>query len=351
MNKLHIGILAGVLTMLLSACGTKNDPGPLPQDTLPDFSQKPGVFILNEGLFQWGNGSIDFWSPATGKIYHDIFKTINQRPTGDVVQYMAILGNLAWIVVNNSGKIEVVDLSTFKSRKTLTGFTSPRHLLWVNKTKVYVSDLYQTAVHVLDYSGNLLKTIKLERTAEQLIEVGDKIWALNWSSYGGYDNTGITVINPLNDSVETYIRLGKEPNSAVKDKNGRVWVLCSGGFMHEEKPSLWKLDSSGEILQRFTFDDTGDYPTRLNINSTGDTLYYLNRDVFALPTDKPALPGLKWIAAQGRNFYGLLVGKTILVSDAQNYQSRGKVYVFSRMGVPLDTLTAGIIPGNFYWNE
>lgn len=351
MNKSPIVLLAGVFIVFLSACGTQDDPVPLPEDTIPHFAQKPGVFILNEGLFQWGNGSIDFWSPANGKIYHDIFKTINQRPTGDVVQYMAILGDLAWIVVNNSGKIEVVDLSTFRSLKTLTGFTSPRHLLWVNKMKVYVSDLYQPAVYVLDNSGKILKTIALDRTAEQLIEADGRVWALNWSSYGGYDNTGLTIINPLNDSVEGFIRLGKEPNSAVRDKNGKIWVLCSGGFMHEEKPTLWKLDNSGEILQSFTFNASGDYPTRLNINPAGDTLFYLNRDVFALPVDDPAIPGMKWIAAQGRNFYGLSVGRNILVSDALNYQSRGKVYVFSRQGVPLDTLTAGIVPGNFCRNE
>ncbi|MGC8866027.1 MAG: YncE family protein [Bacteroidales bacterium] len=351
MNKLHHFLTAGLWALLLAACGTKDDPVPLPEDTIPHFADKPGVFILNEGLFQWGNGSIDFWSPISGKIYHDIFRNINQRPTGDVVQYMAIWGKKAWIVVNNSGKIEVVDLATFQSLKTFTGFTSPRYILRLNKNKIYVSDLYQPVVYVLDTSGNPLKTITLTRTSEQLIEAGEKVWALNWSSYGGFDNTGVTIINPLNDSAEAFIRLGKEPNSAVQDKNGDIWVLCSGGFMHEEKPTLWRLSSTGEAKQTFYFEAPGDYPTRLSINPAGDSLYYLNRDVFALPIENPAIPGTKWIAAEERNFYGLSVGKNILLSDPLNYQTRGKVYVYSRNGTQLYTLSAGIVPGNFCRNE
>ncbi|MDK2910921.1 MAG: hypothetical protein PWR20_2489 [Bacteroidales bacterium] len=337
--------------LVFSSCKTKNEPVPQPQDTLPDFSQKPGIFIINEGIFQWGNGSIDFWSPKSQKLYHDIFKSVNQRATGDVVQLMTIIGNKAWIIVNNSGLIEIVDLKSFKSLHSLSNFTSPRYLLKSSNNKIYVSDLYRPVIYVLDTLGNKLKEISLQRSAEQLIEAEGKIWALNWSSYGGYDNTGITLINPLSDQAESYIRLSKEPNSAVIDKNGNIWVLCSGGFMHDEKPVLWKLQSNGDIYQKFEFSNPEDYPTHLEINPEGDTLYYLNRHIYALSIEHPDLPGQKLIEAQERNFYGFSAGSVLLISDALNYQTRGKVYVFSRKGLPIDTLIAGIIPGHFCRNE
>lgn len=344
-------IVIALFILAFSSCVTKDEPVPQPQDTLPDFSQKPGIFIINEGIFQWGNGSIDFWLPKSSKVYSNIFKTVNQRATGDVVQFMTIMGNKAWIIVNNSGLIEIVDLKSFKSLHSLSNFTSPRYLLKPSNNKIYVSDLYRPVIYVLDTQGNKLKEISLQRTAEQLIEAGDKIWALNWSSYGGFDNTGITVINPLSDQAENFIRLSKEPNSAVIDKHGHIWVLCSGGFMYEENPTLWRLGSNGEIYQKFEFSNQGDYPTHLEINPGGDTLYYLNRDIYALSIDYPSLPGHKLIDAHDRNFYGFSAGNLFLISDALNYQTSGKVYIFSRTGVPIDTLTAGIIPGHFCRNE
>ncbi len=342
----------GYVAIFIQACSIKEDPLPQPYDTLTHFSHKPGVFILNEGIFQWGNGSIDFWIPGTKTVHHDIFQAVNKRPTGDVVQNMSIRGSRAWIVVNNSGKIEIVDLRTFKSVKTLTGFTSPRYLLFLKNQKVYASDLYRPVIYVMDTLGNKLKEINLERTAEQLLEVNGIVWALNWSAFGGYDNSGISLIHSANDTYIGYIELGKEPNSAVIDRAGFIWVLCSGGYMHQQAPTLWKMDSKGNILFRMEFDRPGDYPTHLQINKAGDTLFYLNRDVYALPVINPALPGKKIIEAGGRNFYGFKVGKHFLmISDALNYQTRGKVYIFTRGGKSLDTLTAGIIPGHFCSNE
>lgn len=121
--------------------------------------------------------------------------------------------------------------------------------------------------------------------------------------------------------------------------------------MHDEKPVLWKLQSNGDIYKKFEFSNPEDYPTHLEINPEGDTLYYLNRHIYALSIEHPDLPGQKLIEAQERNFYGFSAGSVLLISDALNYQTRGKVYVFSRKGLPIDTLIAGIIPGHFCRNE
>ena len=74
------------------------------------------VIVLNEGNFGSGNASINWYNSSENKIYQHIFKSNNQgRPIGDVVQSMQIIGDKGYIVVNNSQKIEVVNLSDFKS--------------------------------------------------------------------------------------------------------------------------------------------------------------------------------------------------------------------------------------------
>jgi hypothetical protein len=99
----------------------------LPGD--PEYRYGHGVFIINEGNFGSGNGSVSFFYPDSMSVVNDIFYTANRRPLGDVPLSMNIVAGEGWIVVNNSGRVEVVDLSDFTSKATVGGLTSPRFLL------------------------------------------------------------------------------------------------------------------------------------------------------------------------------------------------------------------------------
>ena len=109
-------------------------------------SFKPGVFIINEGNIGWGNGSVSFFDFTELKVYNHLFQKANNRVLGDVPQSMFIMDNLGFIVVNNSGKIEVVNMDNFRSVNTITGLTSPRYFLPVSESNAYVSDLYSGSI-------------------------------------------------------------------------------------------------------------------------------------------------------------------------------------------------------------
>ena len=55
-----------------------------------NFTFKGGVFIVNEGNYRSGNGSLSFYSYDSSKIFNDLFYSINGRPLGDVPNSMAI---------------------------------------------------------------------------------------------------------------------------------------------------------------------------------------------------------------------------------------------------------------------
>jgi len=62
------------------------------------------------------------------------------------------------------------------------------------------------------------------------------------------------------------------------------------------------------------------------------------------------LPAL--ISQGSRNLYGLGVDPTtgnIYVSDAIDYVQKGKVYRYHPDGSLIDSFTAGVIPGGFYF--
>ncbi|MBE9492541.1 MAG: hypothetical protein IMY70_06625, partial [Bacteroidetes bacterium] len=77
----------------------------------PNYQAGKGVYIINEGNFNVGNGSITFFNKEKNKIFHNIFQSANDRPLGDIPNSMTIHGSLGFILVNNSGTIEIVRIN------------------------------------------------------------------------------------------------------------------------------------------------------------------------------------------------------------------------------------------------
>ncbi len=93
-----------------------------------DFSNQSGIFIVNEGSFMYGNASLSYHSPSDKRTYQNIFSSRNKAPLGDVAQSMKLQNGLAWMVINNSGKIYVADENTMEFRGSITGLNSPRYI-------------------------------------------------------------------------------------------------------------------------------------------------------------------------------------------------------------------------------
>ena len=102
-------VVVGV-TLSLTSC-MKWDYG----DAVEDFNATgAGLFITNEGNFQYGNATLSYYDPATKQVQNEIFFRANGMKLGDVAQSMTIYDNKGWVVVNNSHVIFAIDLNTFK---------------------------------------------------------------------------------------------------------------------------------------------------------------------------------------------------------------------------------------------
>ena len=84
-----------------------------------------GLFICNEGNFQYGNATLSYYDPATKTVQNEVFYRANGMKLGDVAQSMIIRDGVGWVVVNNSHVVFAIDINTFKEVGRITNLTSP----------------------------------------------------------------------------------------------------------------------------------------------------------------------------------------------------------------------------------
>jgi DNA-binding beta-propeller fold protein YncE len=315
-----------------------------------NFTFKGGVFIVNEGNYRSGNGSLSFYSYDSSKIFNDLFYSINGRPLGDVPNSMAIRGSNAYIVVNNSGKIEVTDQATLISKATITGLTSPRNISFINDYKAYVSSLYSDSVAIINLTDNSISGyINLRRSSEMIAIIGNKAFISYWT-----EGKEIMVVNTDNDKVVDSIEVGIEPESMTFDKYGMLWVLCNGGWARQNYAELVEINTSTNYVEKtFVFPTKDASPSCLKIDGNGQTLYYIDNGVRKMDISSTEIPSATFITPDsGQYFYKIAINplnSDIFVTDAVDFAQQGYLLLYSSEGKLISTQKAGIIPGFMYF--
>lgn len=329
-----------------------------------------GVFVLNEGNYQFSNGSLTFYDPEADTVANNLFYRVNNAPLGDVAESMALVDGNLYIVVNNSNLIYKVDANTIVCDTTkpfkLTDFYSPREMHFVALDKAYVSDLMGTDLWIINpqdmtHTG----TIAMGNTTEKMLQVGNELYVSNWSYYYTDANSHesyntVQVVDLNNDMKVADIVVGKEPNTMVADKYGHVWVLCEGRSWEDEygeNPTLWEIDPMlktatlrYEFRGPFDFDeDIKGVATTLKANPAGDQFYMIyNDDVRRFDLATMTLSETFRITPEPQGlFYNMAVDPRtgdLYVTDAKNYMRNGMVYRYSSDGLLLASFEAGLIP-------
>ena len=376
MGRKSLLLLAAFAVMLIS-CNPDPQPTPVnPNDSIQPHELK-GVYVLNEGNYQFSNASLSFYDIEADTVYNNLFYKANNAPIGDVAESMALVDNKLYIVVNNSNYIYKVDANTIECDLTkpfkLTDFYSPREMHFVAPNKAYVTDIIGTDLWIINpqemtHTGS----VAMGNTTEKMLQVGNELYVSNWSyyyidaeSHRSYNTVQVVDLN--NDVKVADIVVGKEPNTMVADKDGHVWVLCEGrswddeyddlGMPYGENPTLWEIDPMLKTAMcRYEFkgpyeddDEIKGVATTLRVNPAGDRFYLIyNNEVRRFDIATMSLSDSFRITPEPQGLlYNMAVNpKTgdLYVTDAKNYMMNGIVYRYSDDGVLLASFEAGIIP-------
>jgi YVTN family beta-propeller protein len=323
-------------------------------ESKPIGQYEAGTFVVNEGNFQRSNSSVSNINASGDEVTNDLFKTANGGlALGDVAQSMTIDGDLAYVVVNNDNKIEVVNVNTFASSYTIAGLKQPRYFTTFNG-KGYVTEWANYGdpgrVSVIDLQSHAVTTsIVTDYGAEHIIEARGNLYVSNT-----FSNT-VSVINPATEKVTKTFEVGEGPGIFVVDQQQKLWVLCGGGSDDNYEPlnngKLVQIDPATNAVVK-TIELNTNTNGKLAINNAGTQLLYAKgKSVYKVnitDTMAPSAPLLTESTAV--SFYGIGIDPDtdiIYVADSKGFQGNGTVYRYTLTGTAINNVTVGVGPSCF----
>lgn len=346
MKKLILAMCA--FALFFSSCTKDED------DKKPTGDYVSGTIVLNEGGFQKGNASVSFIKNDE-TVVNDIFAGVTGGKLGDTAQNIGFDDDKAYIVVNGSNKVEIVDRYSFKPVFTLEkDFKNPRYISFYGD-KAYVTnwgdgsksdDDFVTIINLKDYTT---KTVSVPVGPEQILTYGGKLYIAHLGGFGS-GNT-VSVFDPSTEKITNTITVGDRPGSLVEEDN-KLYVMCAGKAAwtgNETKGGIYQIDLSDNTVTKTEFAD-GIHPGKM-IETDGKLYYNVGSAIYSKSYTSTTLPSSAAFTSDATTLYGLGAkdGK-IFVGDAIDYASSGKVFIYDTAGTKLKEYTVGVLPNGFYFN-
>jgi YVTN family beta-propeller protein len=303
------------------------------------------VYIVNEGGFGQGNATLSYFDIDSARVSNDVFAAVNHRPLGDVGNSIQIRNGLAFIVVNNSHKIEIIAVADHRSTGTIDMGTgrSPRQMAFVNDSLALVTTMYDNAVIPVNVTtGTLLPRIPVGGNPDGIAIAGGKAFVAN---SGGGSGTTVSVISLANLTVTDTVTVGDNPIKVHVSSDGEVYVLCAGSYVPDTPAGIFVIDpQTAAVVDTIPL---GGHVFEFALTSGGRGYIPVADSVLLLDTRTRSVSGT---FTRGTAFYALGVDPAsgdVYAGDARNYVQPGSVTVFTSAGAVLRSFDVGIIPGSF----
>ena len=389
MKKATLLLLCGALAF----CACRKDPVPEPPSKDADLTgQKVDVsgfpesarklFVLNEGGMGSNNASLDFLRFSDGNYVTGAFKKMNPSVgagLGDVGNDIAVHGDELWMVVNNSGIVEVVSAKD-ETEIAAIAVPTPRNVAFDDQyayvtswAGAYATGSYdENGYYVITDSKNPkgqvyridLKTKKVAGSVEVgyqpegIASYDGKLYVANSGGISSqlppdysYDNT-VSIIDTKSFKVTQAVAVQVNLKNVYSDGKGNIYVTSLGDYWSTHS-GLYRIQT--KIGSGDTVSKVSDYVSVSTL--FGDTVYCIGTDS---EFDWSAAHVYKAWCVQGGNkkdwnlnvaattLYSLyaLDADTFFVGDAGDYFNPGTVSCYYK-GAKRWSVDAGVCPGHF----
>lgn len=342
-----------VSALLLGSCKKIESPTTT-SDSGGSARYSSGIFITNEGSFGSGNGSISYYNSSANTVKNSIFSFENKRPLGDVVQSITKVGDKAYICVNGSNKVEVVNAANFKEIATITNVSSPRYMVENGNTGYISSWSNGGEIALIDLSSdNVIMSIPVGSGPERMVINNTNLYVANSGGFG-VDST-ISVISTTTNNVITTIDLGAyNPSAIVNGTGNTIWVLARGRVIYDgnwnvighDPSKLIEINTTTNTITSSTTLFNAVHPGNLDLSPDRNTLYiggaYGFTAIYTVSTGAPSTPTLFIPESNYGFFVNQNNGNLFILQEASS--SNGVLLRYSPTGTKLSEHTVGVFP-------
>ncbi|WP_426479607.1 DUF5074 domain-containing protein [Chryseobacterium sp. CBSDS_008] len=324
-TKLLTVLFAVVLLFNMSSCTSDSA-----EFDVSPITYQNGYFISNEGNFNSQGAKVTFLTRDLSLKQDDVYGYNNNKEIlGDVLQTIGLNGNKAYLVINNSNKIVVVDRYTFKKLAVITdqidnprGITFANGFIYIANTNFSAHTQSVTKYKASDYS--FVSKINMTEVSDKTVEAGGNVFVQNASS--GFGNK-ITYINTSNDAkTEITVPNGQIGNTVSYKSN--VYTISSTAT----DSYIYKITSTGAMTPVVTL--TG-IPNATNLQIDNDKIYFSSANkVYTTSLATPTVPTAPLLTAANGGPYFTLYGFNVIdgrifASDVKEFTAESEMVIYS----------------------
>ncbi|MBS1772294.1 MAG: hypothetical protein JST82_05500 [Bacteroidetes bacterium] len=358
MGSKNIKNIIGIIlcAALFQACVKDKPADPI---ATPEPVVTENVYVVCEGNFGNGDGSLYRYDPKLNTVYGDIYASVTGGKLGDVFQSMTRIGDKLFLCVNNSDKIVVLNRADNSLAGTIN-IPKPRYIIAINEEKAYVSTLFSNKVYIINPKSLVINgTIDMPyQNPEGMVMHNGKVYACTWDTAC----KNIYTIDIVTDKVAKAIPIqGAAPQEVLVDNNNQLWVL-SGNVSKGKNAVLTVLNQQEQVVKSYSFPPKADV-IRPAFNKTKDVLYFIEvnyaggtdyNGIFKMSVNDAGLPNKAFVAAQSFQYFWALgvspITDKVYIGDPKGFTQKGSVSVYNTDGSLNTQFAVGVGPGHFLFD-